>query len=111
MAKNWLGDELDADGWPVRVPVLEPGDFCTAQYNRGKRCCLVGWSLAVTGPAPDPEACRPLSKVFQSAIEREIGYGGIVGFNDFRSRPSDRAFAWNRAMKRLGYNVPASACK
>jgi hypothetical protein len=109
--KNWLGDRLDRNGWPVKVPVLGPGDFCTEQYNKGRKCCLVGWSLAVTGPAPDPEVSCPLSKNFRIAIEHEIGRPDVVGFNDYRSKPADRARVWNRAMRRLGYNVPASACK
>lgn len=109
--KNWLGDKIDKDGWPVAVPILTEDDFCRGRYKCGNKLCMLGWARAVTGPSYNEKEAGIRFATFFAVIRETLNGVNIVPFNDFQAKPGDRPQVWNKTMRRLGYDVPKSACK
>lgn len=110
--------------WPKEVPILVAEDFCKGDFQKGSRCCLMGWTNKVFGgthgnPHGDymwmpevQEVVRTISEVANISKYDISDEGNIAKFNDAKENTRKiLAFVWNKAMHKLGYNVPKKYLK
>ena len=96
---------------PDAFPILSRGDLClheTQQSNEAGKYTLDSW-FNLTLPEEDyTEACR---NEFFATVMYQAGLAfGYYGFAPPFISLDDQAAIWNRAVRSLGYEVPAHAC-
>ncbi len=104
--------------WPKKVTVVEQNDMTALTFQKGQRCCAVGWrNKECTGESyesPEETMCEKWNDIYEKIARENLDIGchsSVAAINDHKLNTNiERAALVNATWRRLGYNIPKKYC-